>query len=839
MTHHKTSGTRAAAASEIRLSENQRKVIKDKYLRDAPSVESWLKGVADNIALAEVLVAPEAESWGVFEGVERRVAPVPAAGPAPSSRVLLYHAGGRSLEARQANFRRLMANLEGVCAAIPEARRRREEWAERFQALMGRWDFLPNSPTLMNAGRDLQQLSACYVLPVPDSMEGIVAALAAQSLIQKSGGGTGFSFSRLRPAGDAVMQTQGLASGALSFMRLFDTMTDVVKQGGTRRGANMAILRCDHPEIMDFIRMKQKPGVLENFNISVGVDAAFMKAALADAEYDLVNPRTGEPAGKARAKEVFDAMCESAWRTGDPGYVVLDRINESGSNPTPALGRIESTNPCGEQPLLPWEACNLGSLNLSHFVAGEPLAGRFDFPRLKEAVTLAVRFLDDVIEVNNYPLPEIEALAKGNRRIGLGVMGWAEALVKLGLPYDSPEALAAADQVMSAVNGAALEASETLAKERGVFPNWTDSIYDPASTHFRGEERHPRHCARTTIAPTGTIAIAAGLQGGGIEPFFAAAYVRRNAKALEAAKQGREAAEQDVFFEVNPLLRQAAERQDWFGLGEKTLWRRVADNHGSVRGLGAIPEQIQRVFATAHDVSPEAHVGMQAAFQRHTDNGVSKTVNMPAGASVEDVRRAYQMAYELGCKGITIYRDGSKAQQVLSLAPTPSKARRRVPESAFGLASEYYLIRTGYGPLHLHVNYDELGPLQLFANIPPLGTEISGLASLVGILISKYLAQGGSPLALLKHLNSIKGDRPIGLGASRVDSIPHAIAIALRAHLKKTGWTPEGSGGALPAAAAAPRPTLEHCPACYSSNVSFESGCSGPTCHDCGYSNCA
>ncbi|NNN06630.1 MAG: adenosylcobalamin-dependent ribonucleoside-diphosphate reductase [Elusimicrobia bacterium] len=822
-------GVRAKA----HVAENQLKVIRDKYLRDAPSVDAWLEGVAGNIALAEILFHPDAEAWGVFEGVERREVPVSARGAAAAGLMRLYHSGADS-ESRTANLRRLIANLERAAAARPEARRLRGEWTARYLALMSRWDFLPNSPTLMNAGRELQQLSACYVLPVPDSMEGIMKALTAQSLIQKSGGGTGFSFSRLRPAGDAVLKSRGVASGALSFMRLFDTLTDVVKQGGTRRGANMAILKYDHPEILDFIKMKQTPGLMENFNVSVGVDATFMKAVLADAEYDLINPRDGEIAGKARAKEVFDAMCEFAWKTGDPGLVVLDRINASGSNPTPALGQIESTNPCGEQPLLPWEPCNLGSLNLSNFVVGETLKGRFDFSRLKEAVALSVRFLDDVIEVNNYPLPEIEELAKGNRRIGLGVMGWAEALAKLGLGYDAPQALTLAEKVMSFINDAALDASESLARERGVFPNWKDSIYDHEGPHFRGTQRLPRHCARTTIAPTGTIAIAAGIQGGGIEPFFAIAYTRYNAKALDAVKKGVAPDDKDVFFEANPLFREVAEAHDWFGLGEKELWRRIDANHKSARGIAEIPERIQRAFATAHDAAPETHVRMQAAWQRHVDNGVSKTINMPSTATVDDIRRAYLLSYELGCKGITVYRDGSKSQQVLNLAPAPTKSKRRESAASFGLASEYFQIRTGYGPLHVHVDYDERGPLQLFTNIPPLGTEISGLTALVGILISKYLAEGGDPLMLVKHLNSVKGDRPIGLGPSRVDSIPHAISIALRAHLKKTGWLPEES--AVPAPAA---PAAEHCPKCYSSNVSFESGCSGPTCHDCGFSKCS
>ena len=520
--------------------------------------------------------------------------------------------------------------------------------------------------------------------------------------------------------------------------------------------------------------------------------------------------------------------------------MVIGRINASGSNPTPALGEIESTNPCGEQPLLPWEPCNLGSLNLANFVAGELLEGSFDFERLAEAVRTAVRFLDDVIEVNNYPLPEIERLAKGNRRIGLGVMGYAEALVRMGLAYDSKEALAFAAKLMRFINDTALSASEELARERGVFPNWKESVYDPAGKHYRGAARTPRHCARTTIAPTGTIAIAAGLQGSGIEPFFAIAYTRYHAKALDALRRDQQPAAEDVFFEVNPLFREVAQRNGFFGLTEHELWRRVSDNHKSVRGINEVPEAIQRLFPSAHDVSVDFHVRIQAAFQAHTDNGVSKTINLPGSATVEDVKRAYLLAYELGCKGLTVYRDGSKAQQVLSLASAPSKTKRRNPSGALGVSSDYYQIKTGYGPLHMHVNYDERGPYQVFLNIPPLGTEISALSSLVGILLSKYLSEGGDPLRVLKHLNSVKGDKPIGFGESRVNSIAHAVSIALRRHLKKTGWLPEKEDGeADDGLGFLELQKAEYCPKCYSSNVAHESGCSGPTCHDCGFSECS
>ncbi|MHB2025988.1 MAG: adenosylcobalamin-dependent ribonucleoside-diphosphate reductase [Elusimicrobiota bacterium] len=825
---------------KVTVTENQAKVIKDKYLREAPSVEAWLEGVARNIAYAELVFVPPAEKWGIYDGVSHEVQETPGPDKARSGRMALFHTGMLESGLREANFSRFVKNLDLACAENPAAKRIVEAWSERYFDMLSRWDFLPNSPTLMNAGRDLQQLSACYVLPVSDSMEGINKALSAQSLIQKSGGGTGFSFSSLRPTGDLVKKTSGVASGALSFMQLFDKMTDVVKQGGTRRGANMGILHYTHPEIKDFIAMKSKPGVMENFNVSVAIDAKFMEAVAADAEYDLINPRTKEVCGRARAKEIFDLMAESAWKTGDPGFIVIDRINGSGSNPTPAVGQIESTNPCGEQPLLPWEPCNLGSINLANFVEGEIMEGTFDFKRLAETVCLAVRFLDDVIEVNNYPLPEIERMAKSNRRIGLGVMGYAEALVKMGIAYDSQESLEFAAKLMRFINDKAMEASEALAEERGVFPNWKNSVYDSESVYYRGEFRAPRHCARTTIAPTGTIAIAAGLQGSGIEPFFAIAYTRYNAQALDAIKKGGTPAEKDVFFEINPLFKDVARRHNYFGLKEKNLWARINDNHKSVRGIAEIPPKIQKIFAAAHDVSVDFHVQIQAAFQKHTDNGVSKTINMPNAATVDDVRRAYLAAYDAGCKGITIYRDGSKSQQVLNIESARSKSKRRDPNAAFGVSSEYYQIKTGYGPLHIHINYDERGPYQVFTNIPPMGTEISALTSLVGILLSKYFAEGGDPLKVLKHLNSVKGDKPIGFGEGRVNSIAHAISIAVREHLKKTGWITEGEpetrGSVIEAVSAL---KSEYCPKCYSSNVSYESGCSGPTCHDCGFSECS
>ena len=827
---------------KIHISENQGKVIKDKYLRDENSVEDLFERVAHNISLSELIFHPEAGQWGLFEGVRCRFLEAGADGS--PSRVILFHDGLSESSEREANFMKFVANLENAYKTIDAAREAADRWRTQFYNLMAEFNFLPNSPTLMNAGRDLQQLSACYVLPVPDSMEGIAKALTAQSLIQKSGGGTGFSFCRVRPKGDTVKKTNGVASGAISFMKLFDKLTDVVKQGGTRRGANMGILPYWHPEIKEFIKLKSEPGVLENFNLSIALDEKFMKAVETNGSFDLVNPRSSEVTGTLKAKEIFDMLVESAWASGDPGIVFMDRINETNSNPPPALGQIESTNPCGEQPLLPWESCNLGSINLANYVTGEMARGKMDWDRLADTVKKAIRFLDNVIEINNYPLPEIEKIAKGNRKIGLGVMGWAETAVKLGAAYDSPEGLAKAEEVMKFINEKSLEASEELARERGVFQNWKGSIYDAESKYFRGVSARPRNASRTTIAPTGTIAIAAGLQGSGIEPFFAIAYTRYNAKALDAIKNNLDPAAKDTFYEVNTLFKRIAQHHHYFGLDEGTLWKKIESNHKSVRGIPEIPQAVQDLFPTAHDVSVENHIRIQAAFQKHIDNAVSKTINMSNSAGTADVRNCYLLAHKLGCKGLTVYRDGCKAQQVLNIGsgtqPQAKNKKKKAAYQSFGVSSEYFQLKTGYGPLHVHVNYNEHGPYQVFTNMPPLGTEISGLTSLIGILLSKYLEEGGDPVKVIKHLNSVKGDRPVGLGENRINSVAHGIAVALRSHLKRTGVIAsdqEINGQEKLELWEVSR--TQYCPKCYSSNVSYESGCSGPTCHDCGYSECS
>ena len=502
--------------------------------------------------------------------------------------------------------------------------------------------------------------------------------------------------------------------------------------------------------------------------------------------------------------------------------------------------------------------CNLGSINLSKFIKED--SSDFDWEKLRECINTATHFLDNVIDMNNYPLPKIEEIAKGNRRIGLGVMGWAESLVKLNLPYNNKGAVEKAEQVMKFINDEALVKSEALAEERGIFPNWEGSVYDQQSKYFRGNVLKPRHCARTTIAPTGTIGITAGLQGAGIEPFFAIAYTRYNAAGIDALKKGEKPTEKDTFFEVNPLFEELAAKHNYFGMKKEELWKRIEENHKAVKGLDCIPKTIQDIFLTSHDLSPEDHCNMQIAFQKHTNNAVSKTVNLKNEASAKDVYEVYIKAFKGGCKGVTIYRDGSKEFQVLNIG---DKKREESDEKVKHLLREgehssYYEVWTGHGPMHVHINYDEIGPLKVFANLSPTGTEISGLATALGIVLSKYFQHGGEPVKILKHLNSIKGDKPYGFGPQRVDSIPHGIAKALRNHLIKTGkFLDKKTGQTTLLAQEIKKEGIKeinktnvssnsiqtqvslYCPECYSSNVEMVSGCSEPTCFDCGFSKCS
>ncbi|MFC1648207.1 LAGLIDADG family homing endonuclease [Nanoarchaeota archaeon] len=1225
---------------KLDMTENQRKVIKDKYLKDAPSHEAWLRGVAKNIALSELLNIPEYKKK-IFKGVHHEEV-VTKSKKGKDTTTFYVHPEGGSPKEMDKNFKKLMANMYQLVKEDAKAAKIVKEQEDLFFGMMARWDFLPNSPTLMNAGRDLQQLSACYVLPIEDSVAGWGDTVKNTMLIHKSGGGTGFSGCRVRPSGAMVKSTKGVASGPLSVFKMVDAMTEQIKQGGTRRGANMGILPYWHPDIIRFITCKNDSNYLENFNISVAIDDKFMKAVKNEKEIELVNPKDNSVMDKINAKEIWDLMIDNAWATGDPGFVVIDRINASLSNPTPELGQIESTNPCvtgdtlvttdrglipiekladssniyvdvraasatdngllleqlgttlskatavwetgvketfrvetksgyeleatsnhkimtnfgwktvaelttddkvliqsaeggfplraelpvsyknttewsrelgqalgwlvgdgwlregrdaragfcfgnkdyaileylkpylnglygkdikevlrnnntihlsyhskpfvnffkalgvkpvkaemkevpnsiftaskpavqgflqglftadgtigtgnsnntnyirltskskrllkgvqilllnlgtksriynrsrlprdvftykdkkgklrvyesdgvlyelqisrdsipvflskigflrgrhfekirdlervsfystefedqvvsikstglkkvydlsepitnsfigngfvvhncGEQPLLPYEPCNLGSINLSNFVI-EGKNPKIDWDRLGDIAQLATHFLDNVIDVNNYPLQEIERMAKSNRRIGLGVMGWAEMLSMLQIPYNSDNAFKLADEIMMFINESSMTMSVALGKERGLFPNWENSIYDSDSKHYRGTSVYPRNCAKTTIAPTGTIGITAGLQGAGIEPFFAIVYTRYNAAGIDALKQGETPTEEQTFYEVNNVFQRMAKENDYFGMEKKELYQKVVDNHGSLIGIPEIPKDVQMNFLTSHDLSPDDHVNVQAAFQRHTDNGVSKTVNLRNEATVEDVRDVYELAYNAGVKGVTIYRDGSKGQQVLNLKKEKKeeKATEQITELIEEVEEEvkivdaaelvpaqgnkhekstYYKIKTGYGPVHIHINHDDKGPTRVFANISPTGTEISGLTSALAIILSKYFALGGDPKRILKHLNSVKGDKPLGFGAKRIDSIPHALSVALKDHLVVTGKL-ENTQTTLSDEKLVKYANDLYCTQCYSSNVALMSGCSEPTCFDCGHSKC-
>lgn len=669
--------------------------------------------------------------------------------------------------------------------------------AAEFYDLMARLEFLPNSPTLMNAGRELGQLSACFVLPVEDTMESIFEAVKNTALIHKSGGGTGFSFSRVRPKNDRVRSTSGVSSGPISFMKVFDTATEMIKQGGTRRGANMGILRVDHPDIREFVSVKSDTSLLTNFNLSVAVTEEFMAAVEADGEYPLVNPRDGQPSGTLRAREVFDRIVEEAWATGEPGVVFIDRMERD--NPTPKLGRIEATNPCGEQPLLPYESCNLGSVNL----AGMERDGQVEWDRLGRVVRRAVHFLDNVVDVNRYPLPEIARMTRGNRKIGLGIMGWADLLFRLGIPYGSPASLELAERLMAFVNEQAREASENLAETRGPFPNFPGSAADAAGA------RPVRNATRTTIAPTGTISILAGCSSG-IEPLFSLAFIRRVMDGTE-------------LLEVNPVFEEEARRR---GFHSEGLLRRLAAG-ASVHDLPEVPEAARRVFVTAHDITPEDHIRMQAAFQKHTDNAVSKTVNFPRSATRREVAEVFWLAHRLGCKGVTIYRDGSREGQVLSTTPAPAAAAApatpRKRERPRALSGKTYQMQTGCGPLYVTINEDEQGLFEVFTTMGKAGGCAASQCEAIGRLVSLAWRSGVDPQPVMRQLRGISCHKPSGFGPNRVLSCADALGIAVHTHLnpEAAAETHVALGGA--------------CPECGDA-VEHEEGC--VLCRSCGYSEC-
>ncbi|MBI4144626.1 vitamin B12-dependent ribonucleotide reductase [Candidatus Woesearchaeota archaeon] len=608
--------------------------------------ETMIRNKLSDVAKAFILYRQQhkdVREFKTFLGVRDELKLSPNAIKVLARRYLLRNEEGSIIETPARLFRRVAKAVAAVERTYdPKTNVQKVE--DSFYKLMSELDFLPNTPTLMNAGTQLGQLSACFVIPVGDSLLEIFDAVKHMAIIHQSGGGTGFSFSRLRPKGDLVKSTKGVASGPVSFMRIFDTTTDVIKQGGKRRGANMGILRCDHPDILEFINAKTHEGWLTNFNVSVAVTDKFMQAVDKNLEYDLINPRSGRVTGKLKAKEVFELICANAWRTADPGLIFIDEINRK--NPTSAMGTIESTNPCGEVPLHPYEACNLGSINVARFVRN----GKPEWERLQKAIKTAVHFLDNVIDANKYPLPEIEAVVKSNRRIGLGIMGFAEMLIRLNIPYDSNKALEFAERLMKFLNDEARKCSNELAK-RGSFPNFDRSVWSKDKRTAKGT----RNATVTTIAPTGTISIIANATSG-IEPLFAVTFVR-------------EVMEGTHLLEVNPVFEDVAKKRGFYSKG---LMMKIA-RRGSVQGLKEVPKDVQRVFVTALDIDPEWHVNIQAAFQKSCDNAVSKTINLEEKATIEDVRKAYLAAYKLKCKGITVYRYGSKKEQVLYIGKTPDE----------------------------------------------------------------------------------------------------------------------------------------------------------------------
>ncbi len=674
---------------------------------------------------------------------------------------------GKVIETPQELFRRVARHIASAESHY-DAKADVSFWEEAFYQLMANLEFLPNSPTLMNAGRELGQLSACFVLPIEDSMESIFDAVKYTALIHKSGGGTGFSFSRLRPTSDRVGSTGGVASGPVSFMRAFDVTTDVIKQGGMRRGANMAILNVDHPDILKFITAKEDPEALTNFNLSVAVTDEFMKAVEKGSDYNLVNPRTGEVTDKLNAKEVFKKIVDMAWETGDPGIVFIDRINDK--NPVKHLGKIESTNPCGEQPLLPFESCNLGSVNLAKMVADKDGQPDIDYDRLSQIVKLAVRFLDDVIEVNQFPLPEITEMTKATRKIGLGVMGFADMLIQLGIPYDSERALDKAEEVMATISKEATEASMKLAQERGVFPAFEGSDY--ASENLR-----VRNATRTTIAPTGTLSIIANCSSG-IEPLFALSYVRHILEGEE-------------FIEVNPYFEEAAKKGVFYS---PNLMKQLAEGK-RLKDIEEVPEEIKRLFITAHDISPEWHVKMQAAFQRSTHNAVSKTVNFPHDATPEDVTKVYKLAYQEGLKGITIYRDRSRDSQVLTVGEGVKKtegklAPRKRPKVTTGVTER---VNTGCGYIYVTVNFDSRGISEVFSTLGKAGGCAAAQLEAISRLTSLALRSGIDVDSIVKHLRGIRCPSIAWEQGHAILSCADAIASVLEKYIREKPATREKS----------------------------------------------
>lgn len=759
-------------------------------------------------------------------------------------RYLAKNDKGQVVETPKDMFRRVARNI-AQAELIYDGTADVARAEEKFYQLMVKKEFLPNSPTLMNAGRELQQLSACFVLPIEDSMDGIFESVKQAAIIHKSGGGTGFSFSRLRPKNDVVRTTGGIASGPISFMKVFNHATEAVKQGGTRRGANMGILRVDHPDILEFIDCKINENDVTNFNISVAITDRFMEAVVKDEPYDLLSPRTGQPASKLSAREVFDKIANNAWKNGEPGLFFIDTTNRA--NPTPHAGSIEATNPCGEQPLIPYESCNLGSINLEVHVTHMDGKAVVDWDRLERTVRTSVHFLDNVIDMNRYPIQQIGEVTKSNRKIGLGLMGFARMLFKLGLAYDSLEGIDSARSVMQFIRDIGHSESERMAEKRGVFPNWEGSVY-------KKQGKRLRNAYITTVAPTGTLSMIADTSGG-CEPEFSLIWYK-NVMGGEHLPYV-----QETFIDIAKAE----------GFWSDELINKIIANHGSVRGLNEVPAKWQDIFATAHDVASEWHVRMQAAFQEYTDSAVSKTINMPLGATVDDVKDAYILAYKLGCKGITVYRDGSRSEQVMNVGKSQGKVKEEVrsqklevrgqksekeqeldfllsrqeerkdskpshplieprprPKTTTGVTNK---MRTSCGDLYVTVNEDENGrPFEVFCNMGKAGGCEGSQNEAIGRLISLAFRSGVSPQSVIRQLIGIRCNQPYGLGKNIIHSCADAISKAVLEYMiSKQGEVNKELSVEYD------RRIGAACPDC-GCEMEFSEGCE--KCHFCGHSKC-
>ncbi|HAP68013.1 MAG TPA: ribonucleotide-diphosphate reductase subunit alpha [Nitrospinae bacterium] len=765
-------------------------------------------------------------------------------------RYLKKNEDGKVVETPEDMLRRVASNIaQADLFYTPTANIKETE--EKFFNMMARLEFMPNSPTLMNAGRDLQQLSACFVLPIGDSMEEIFTAVKDTALIHKSGGGTGFSFSRLRPSGSRVATTSGVSSGPISFMKVFDSATEAIKQGGTRRGANMGILRIDHPDIEEFIVCKRDDSKFNNFNISVAITEDFMRRVENDDTYELINPHSKEVVKKLSARMVFETIVESAWKNGDPGIIFIDRINRD--NPTPAIGEIESTNPCGEQPLLPYESCNLGSINLAKMVKKmntrgqgvkessenknpilepsnprtlEPFQYEIDWDKLKDITWKSVHFLDNVIDMNRYPLKKIEMMTKANRKIGLGVMGFADMLIEMGVSYNSNRAIQLAEEVMSFIDRESKMASADLAKTRGTFPNFKGSRWDEDfennGNNYPYKGLKIRNATTTTIAPTGTISIIAGCSSG-VEPLFAVSYIRT-------------VMDKDELVEVHPYFDKIAKERNFYS---ERLMKEIAKK-GHICDMPEIPEDICKIFVTSHNIAPDWHIKMQAVFQKYTDNAVSKTVNFKFAATQDDVKKAYVLAYKLGCKGVTIYRDGSRDEQVLSTGDTKKKEQkvsnnghekivpRPRPEITRGTT---HRVGTGCGNLYVTINVcDEGKPFEIFTRMGKAGGCAASQSEAIGRLVSLSLRSGIEPDEIVKQLMGISCHMPAWENGNRVLSCSDAISKAIGRYLSEVGAVkPANQTQSFEISVGA-------CPDCGSSMEQAD-GCL--VCRACGYSKCS